>query len=133
MCRGWTHCNCLLIARVSQTLTPTSFKNQIRPLWRHYYAGTQALIFVVDSNDRDRIEEARQELMRIINDREMKDVVLLVFANKNDLPNVMDVAEVTEKLGLARLRERVWHVQSSCAISGDGLLDGLTWLNQQVK
>lgn len=104
-------------------------QDKIRPLWRHYYAGTQALIFVVDSNDRDRIEEGRQELMRIINDREMKDVVLLVFANKNDLPNVMDVAEVTEKLGLARLRERVWHVQSSCAISGDGLLDGLTWLN----
>ena len=103
-------------------------QDKIRPLWRHYYAGTQALIFVVDSNDRDRIEEGRQELMRIINDREMKDVVLLVFANKNDLPNVMDVAEVTEKLGLARLRERVWHVQSSCAISGDGLLDGLTWL-----
>jgi len=102
-------------------------QDKIRPLWRHYYAGTQALIFVVDSNDRDRIEEGRQELMRIINDREMKDVVLLVFANKNDLPNVMDVAEVTEKLGLARLRERVWHVQSSCAISGDGLLDGLTW------
>jgi ADP-ribosylation factor protein 6 len=108
-------------------------QDKIRPLWRHYYAGTQALIFVVDSNDRDRIEEGRQELMRIINDREMKDVVLLVFANKNDLPNVMDVAEVTEKLGLARLRERVWHVQSSCAISGDGLLDGLTWLNTQVK
>jgi len=108
-------------------------QDKIRPLWRHYYAGTQALIFVVDSNDRDRIEEARQELMRIINDREMKEVVLLIFANKNDLPNVMDVAEVTEKLGLSRLRERVWHVESSCAVSGDGLLDGLTWLNSEVK
>ena len=39
-------------------------QDKIRPLWRHYYAGTQALIFVVDSNDRDRIEEGRQELMR---------------------------------------------------------------------
>ena len=70
-------------------------QDKIRPLWRHYYAGTQALIFVVDSTDRDRIEEARQELLRIINDREMKDAILLVFANKNDLPNVMDTTEIT--------------------------------------
>lgn len=54
----------------------------------------------------------------------MKDAILLVFANKNDLPNVMDTSEITEKLGLQRFRDRNWHVQSSCAISGDGLLDG---------
>lgn len=108
-------------------------QDKIRPLWRHYYAGTQALIFVVDSNDRDRIEEARQELLRIINDREMKDSILLVFANKNDLPNVMDSTEITEKLGLHKLRDRTWHVQPSCAISGDGLIEGLTWLTSQIK
>jgi signal recognition particle receptor subunit beta len=48
--------------------------------------GTQGLIFVIDSCDRDRMVEARQELHRIINDREMKDSLLLVFANKQDLP-----------------------------------------------
>ena len=47
--------------------------------------GTQGLIFVIDSNDRDRIDEARTELTRIIQDREMKDALLLVFANKQDL------------------------------------------------
>lgn len=50
-----------------------------------YTAGTQGLIFVIDSNDRDRIDEARTELTRIIQDREMKDALLLVFANKQDL------------------------------------------------
>jgi len=108
-------------------------QDKIRPLWRHYYAGTQALIFVLDSNDRDRVDEAKQELLRIINDREMKDAVILVYANKNDLPNVMDTTEITEKLGLHKLRDRNWHVQSSCATTGDGLLDGLTWLTNQVK
>lgn len=48
--------------------------------------GTQGLIFVIDSNDRSRIEEARQELHRIILDREMKEALLLVFANKQDIP-----------------------------------------------
>lgn len=60
-------------------------QDKIRPLWRHYFSGTQGLIFVVDSNDRDRIEEARTELARIIQDREMKDALLLVFANKQDI------------------------------------------------
>ena len=50
-----------------------------------HLAGTQGLIFVIDSNDRDRIDEARTELTRIIQDREMKDALLLVFANKQDL------------------------------------------------
>lgn len=108
-------------------------QDKIRPLWRHYYAGTQALIFVIDSNDRDRIEEAKQELIRIISDREMKDAVILVYANKNDLPNVMDINEITEKLGLHKLKDRNWFVQGSCATSGDGLLDGLTWLTNQVR
>lgn len=61
-------------------------QDKIRNLWRHYYTGTQGLIFVVDSQDRDRIDEAKQELHRIISDREMKDCLLLVFANKQDLP-----------------------------------------------
>ena len=60
-------------------------QDKIRPLWRHYFSGTQALIFVIDSNDRARIEEARQELHRIILDREMKEALLLVFANKQDI------------------------------------------------
>lgn len=61
-------------------------QDKIRPLWRHYYTGTQGLVFVVDSCDRERIDEARQELHRILSDREMKDCLLLVFANKQDLP-----------------------------------------------
>ncbi|OZJ04041.1 ADP-ribosylation factor 6 [Bifiguratus adelaidae] len=108
-------------------------QDKIRPLWRHYYTGTQGLIFVVDSQDRDRIDEARQELHKIISDREMKDALLLVFANKQDLPGAMTPAEVTEKMGLARLRDRQWYVHPSCATTGEGLLEGLNWMSQNVK
>ena len=64
-------------------------QDKIRPLWRHYYTGTQGLVFVVDSQDRERIDEAKQELHRILSDREMKECLLLVFANKQDLPGGM--------------------------------------------
>ncbi|CAI0626095.1 unnamed protein product [Linum tenue] len=64
------------------------------------------LIFVVDSNDRDRVVEARDELHRMLNEDELRDAVLLVFANKQDLPNAMNAAEITDKLGLHSLRQR---------------------------
>ena len=100
-------------------------QDKIRPLWRHYFSGTQGLIFVIDSNDRARIDEARQELHRIILDREMKEALLLVFANKQDIPGSMTPQEVTEKLRLGQLKERTWYVVPSCATTGEGLLEGL--------
>lgn len=108
-------------------------QDKIRPLWRHYYTGTQGLIFVVDCADRDRIDEARIELHRIINDREMRDAIILIFANKQDLPDAMKPHEIQEKLGLTRIRDRNWYVQPSCATSGDGLYEGLTWLTSNHK
>merc|ERR1711907_584631 len=81
-------------------------QDKIRKLWRYYYQNTQGLIFVVDSNDRDRIEDAREELMKMLSEDEMRDAVLLVFANKQDLPNSMTAADIVEKLGLSDMRNR---------------------------
>merc|ERR1712032_1010884 len=108
-------------------------QEKIRKLWRHYYQGTNGLIFVLDSNDRDRIEEAREELTKILVEEEMRDVVVLVFANKQDLPNSMTAADITEKLGLHELRHRQWYIQSTCATTGDGLYEGLDWLSRAVS
>lgn len=93
----------------------------------------QGLIFVVDSNDRERIGEAKDELMRMLAEDELRDAVLLIFANKQDLPNAMNAAEITDKLGLHSLRNRNWYIQATCATSGDGLYEGLDWLSNQLK
>eukprot|EP00930_Biecheleria_cincta_P016595 TRINITY_DN1343_c0_g1_i10.p1 TRINITY_DN1343_c0_g1~~TRINITY_DN1343_c0_g1_i10.p1 ORF type:complete len:204 (+),score=47.78 TRINITY_DN1343_c0_g1_i10:69-614(+) len=118
---------------ISFTVWDVGGQDKIRPLWRHYYQGTQGLIFVVDSNDRDRIEDAREELNKMLNEDEMRDAVLLVFANKQDLPNAMPAAEVTEKLGLQTMRNRQWFIQSACATTGDGLYEGLDWLSRTLS
>merc|ERR1712007_9055 len=107
-------------------------RDKIRPLWRHYYQGTQAIVFVVDSNDRDRVEDAREELTKFLNEDEMRDAVLLVFANKQDLPDAMPASEVAHKLGLNDLRDRRWHIQSACATTGDGLYEGLGYLHKAL-
>lgn len=59
----------LLLGYVPPTPSPRAPSTlQIRPLWRHYFQNTQGLIFVVDSNDRDRIGEAKEELQRMLNE-----------------------------------------------------------------
>jgi signal recognition particle receptor subunit beta len=103
---------------------------------------------------RERVGEARDELQRMLNEDELRDAVLLVFCNKQDLPNAMSAAEVTEKLGLQSLRQRNWYIQvrarslelfapaasahaflfpqATCATSGEGLYEGLDWLSAQL-
>jgi ADP-ribosylation factor 6 len=118
-------------------------QDKIRPLWRHYFSGmvsllcccgtrisyptgTQGLVFVIDSSDRARLEEAKTELQRIIQDREMKDALLLVFANKQDLPGAMRPDELSRRLQLDEIaRNHIWKVEPSCATTGEGIFEGL--------
>uniref|UniRef100_A0A8C1I5X0 ADP-ribosylation factor 4-like n=1 Tax=Cyprinus carpio TaxID=7962 RepID=A0A8C1I5X0_CYPCA len=108
-------------------------QDKIRPLWRHYFQNTQGLIFVVDSNDRERVAESAEELSKMLQEDELRDAVLLVFANKQDLPNAMAVSELTDKLGLQSLRSRTWYVQATCATQGTGLYEGLDWLSNELS
>jgi len=125
---------------ISFTVWDVGGQDKIRPLWRHYYQNTQGIIFVVDSNDRDRIDDskdyehsAKEELNRMLAEDELRDAVLLVFANKQDLPNAMKVQEVTERLGLNKLRNRQWYIQGASAPTGDGLYEGLDWLSNTLS
>lgn len=72
---------------------------------------------------------AKEELHRMLGEDELRDAVLLVFANKQDLPNAMSVPEITDKLMLYSIRNRHWYIQSACATAGDGLFEGLDWLS----
>jgi len=118
---------------INFTVWDVGGQDKIRPLWRHYFQNTQGLIFVVDSNDRERANEAAEELNKMLNEDELRDAAVLVFANKQDLPNAMSVAEVTDKLGLHSIRNRKWYIQSTCATSGDGLYEGLDWLSNVLS
>ncbi|XP_023567933.1 ADP-ribosylation factor 4-like [Octodon degus] len=100
-------------------------QDKIRPLRRHYFQNTQGLVFVVDSDDRERIQEGATVLQNMLQEDELQDAVLLLFANKQDLPNAMPIGEMSGKLGLQSLRNRTWYVQATCATQGKGLHEGL--------
>ncbi|XP_046548661.1 ADP-ribosylation factor 2-like [Haliotis rubra] len=118
---------------ISFTVWDVGGQDKIRPLWRHYFQNTQGLIFVVDSNDRERIGEAKEELNRMVQEDELREAIILVFANKQDLPNAMTVSDIRDKLALSNLKNREWYTQTACATSGDGLYEGLDWLSNKLK
>jgi len=110
------------------TVWDVSGRGKIRALWRHYFQNTQGVIFVIDSNDRERMEEAKDELWRMMSNDELRDAAYLILANKQDLPNAMSIASITEALGLHAFKGK-WYIQATCATTGDGLYEGLEWLS----
>ena len=108
-------------------------QEKLRGLWRHYYEGADALIFVVDSNDPARAKLARQELMKILREDTMGDVKVLVFANKQDLPNAMSTSELSEVMKLGTVSQKHWWIQGCCGTDGSGLVEGLAWLSKALK
>ena len=110
------------------TMWDVGGQDKIRVLWKHYYQNTDGLIFVVDSNDRERIEKAAEELQKMLAEEELKDCAILVMANKQDLKGALPPAEVTEQLGMGKLKGRIWLVQGTSATTGQGLKEGLDWM-----
>ena len=117
-------------------------KDKIRPLWRHYYANTQVVIFVIDSNDKQRIDDingcynnAKKELHLMLSEKELQDIILLIYANKQDLENVMDKYEIINRLELEKIENKniKWRVQPTSAITGHGLHEGLDWVYKELK
>lgn len=117
---------------ISFTVWDVGGQTIIRNLWRHYFCNTQGLIFVVDSNDPERIKDAAEELHIMLQEHELRNVALLVFANKQDLPRAMTTADIIDALGLSAV-SNPWLVQASCAVSGAGLAEGLDWLSTHVN
>ncbi|KAK0149955.1 ADP-ribosylation factor-like protein 4A [Merluccius polli] len=108
-------------------------QEKLRPLWKSYTRGADGIVFVVDSVDGERMEEAKTELHRIVKTTENQGVPVLVVANKQDLRNSLALAEIERCLALKELGPGTpWHLQPTCAIIGDGLRDGLEKLHDMI-
>jgi ADP-ribosylation factor-like protein 1 len=108
-------------------------QTSIRPYWRCYYPNTDAIIFVVDSCDSERLGIAKQELLAMLDEEELKDAVLLVFANKQDSKGALDAQKVSLALGLTDIKNRQWSIQETSALKGTGLHQGFDWLVTCIK
>lgn len=124
-------------------------QEKLRPLWKSYTRCTDGIVFVLDSVDLERMEEAKMELLRTARTPENAGVPILVLANKQDLPGATEPRELEKLLGLHELGDKevtsptsptppsafpvhLWHVQPACAITGDGLHEGIEVLYEMI-
>lgn len=114
------------------TLWDVGGQDEIRKLWNHYYPGTDGIIFVVDAQDIDRMDDVKEEVQHLFIQQELSEVPMLIFANKQDLPNCLTEDELASRLGLHKRKKDLWHIQTCCATIGDGLYGGLDWLSARL-
>ena len=120
---------------INFTIWDVGGRDKVRCLWRHYFRGTKGLIFVVDSKNLERISGengAQENLQKYLQEDELKNAALLVYANKKDLSDAMTEDELTQKLGLNDLKDRKWYIQATCAVQGSGLFEGIDWLYTEL-
>lgn len=108
-------------------------QDKVRPLWRTYTRSTDGVVFVVDSADAERMEEAKVELLRIVRTPEAAGVPVLVIANKQDLPSAKDAATVEKELSLHELVGHLTCSLPACAVTGEGLDVALEQLYQMIQ
>ena len=106
---------------------------KLRTMWHHYYQDVDGVIFVVDSQDRHRFKDAREELYALLDHEELREVPVLVFANKQDLPNAAEVEELKTALGWERIsnREKL-HMIACTATENHRVNVGLDWMVSTV-
>lgn len=115
------------------TMWDVGGQKKLRDMWRYYYTNTNAVIFVVDSADHDRIDnDCKEELHNLMNQDELKDATFLIYANKQDFAGALNPTQLAERLQLNTLKGKKWFVQSSIATRGDGLYEGLDWLSNNL-
>uniref|UniRef100_A0A1I7SR08 ADP-ribosylation factor-like protein 3 n=1 Tax=Bursaphelenchus xylophilus TaxID=6326 RepID=A0A1I7SR08_BURXY len=109
-------------------------QRKIRPYWKNYFDNTDVLIYVIDSTDKKRFDETALELSELLEEEKLKNVPVLIFANKQDLLNAATGSEIAEGMQLLNMsRDRIWQIQSCSALTGEGVKEGMEWISKNIK
>ena len=117
-------------------------QTEIRPYWRCYYPKTNALVFVIDSSDKERMDIAKQELFLLLQEDDLKGVPIAILANKQDIEGCLsdlqvrdnyNVIQISESMGLSEIKNRQWAIFKTIAKSGKGVDDAFKWLVNIIR
>jgi len=108
-------------------------QESLRANWATYFEDTDAIVFVVDSNDVDNLVLAKMELFNTVLAEDLRCACLLVLANKQDIQGCRTPGDIASDLSLHTIRTHEWHIQSCCALTGEGLQEGLSWVAARVR
>ncbi|XP_078268125.1 ADP-ribosylation factor-like protein 6 [Rhinoraja longicauda] len=120
--------------RLSFTVFDMSGQGRYRNLWEYYYKDAHAIIFVIDSVDRLRISVVKEELNTLLIHPDVKHsrTPILFFANKMDLKDVMSTDTLTKILKLYDIQNKPWFICPSSAVTGEGIQEGIQWLQDSI-
>lgn len=107
-------------------------QKSLRSYWRNYFESTDGLIWVVDSADRRRMDDCKEELKNLLVEERLAGATLLVLANKQDLPGSLSAKEIQEHLQLDYIKTHHWMIVGCSAVTGANLLNGIDWLLDDV-
>lgn len=110
-------------------------QKSIRAYWRNYFERTDGLIWVVDSIDQLRLQQCRDSLFDLLQQEKLAGATLLIFANKQDIDGAMtsqEIAQILELESNERYKKRHWNIQSCSAVTGEGLVDGIDWIVEDI-
>ncbi|XP_069495949.1 ADP-ribosylation factor-like protein 11 [Ambystoma mexicanum] len=120
-------------SHVSLTIWDVGGQDKLRPNWKEYLEDTDALIFVIDSSDEARLENATTELLAVLNNDFMAGVPFLVLANKQDVPSALTIDELVAKLKLEDYNDRPWEIKGCSASTGEGVAETLNTVGKLIK
>ena len=103
-----------------------------RSLWDVYYMSTDAIVYVIDSQDDEYFEESKAQFHKLLVHPILKNATILIFANKQDLPGAKSVNQLIQDYGFDKIKNHIWHIQSCSALKGEGLVTGIKWLSEQL-
>jgi small GTP-binding protein len=103
-----------------------------RGVWDVYYMNTDGVVFVVDSQEDEYFEESKAEFYKLLKHPSLRNAVILIFANKQDLPGAKKVDKIIEDYEFNKIKNQIWHVQPCSAMKGEGLINGIKWLSEQL-
>lgn len=69
----------------------------------------------------------------MLEEEDLKDAILLVFANKQDQKGALNAEQISDALGLPEVRNRQWSIQETSALKGKGMFEGFDWLVTSIK
>ena len=102
-----------------------------RSLWSVYYVNTDAIIYVIDTHD-DNYDDSKTQFYKLLETDELKNAVILIYANKQDLPGAKNVSDIIQIYELDTIKDHIWHIQPCSAHTGEGLITGMKWLSDQL-
>ena len=102
-----------------------------RSIWEEYYTNTDGIIYVIDTKE-ENCDDSKKQFYKMLQNDKLKGAVILIFANKQDLPGAKTVAEIMQIYELDKIKSHSWHIQPCSAHTGEGLITGIKWLSDNL-